>query len=232
MNMTFEHAINPEAKKKLEELLESDVYKDNLDFWERVWGPVKAAYEKLPDLDYLTRIPRELNAGRAKTVLDLGCGSGWLAVYLTRQGFAVTGVDCALPAIRLARNWAQKDELDIAFDVGDLAELPYPDGSFDAVVANSIIEHLPYDMAAVCIGRLKHILVPGGTFVGIFDIVGGGAGEYFELEDHTHVYTDKGRKGMMLRCYSDEELKTLFKGWKIAAMDTLESGSRFVVAHS
>jgi 2-polyprenyl-3-methyl-5-hydroxy-6-metoxy-1,4-benzoquinol methylase len=228
--MTFEHVINPETQKKLDELLDSEVYRDNLEFWERVWGPVKAAYEKLPDLDYLPRIPETLKSRSAKTVLDLGCGSGWLAVFLARQGFAVTGVDCALSAIRLAKNWAAKDDLEITFDVGDMADLPYPDGSFDAVVANSIFEHLPYDMTAVAIARIKHILVPGGTFIGCFDIVGGGAGEYYELPDQTHVYTDKGRKGMLLRCYSDEELKTIFKGWKIESMDTLESGSRFVVA--
>jgi SAM-dependent methyltransferase len=206
------------------------VYRDNLEFWERAWNQVKAAYTQLPDLPYLTTIPETLTKRSVRTVLDLGCGTGWLSVYLAKQGFQVTGLDISMHAVKLGREWAGKEDLDIHFDVGDIADMPYPDGAFDAVVANSIFEHFPFDVAEITMKRLKHILVPGGTFIGCFDKVGGGPGEYFELTDKTHVYTDKHRKGMMLRYYKDAELKQILSGWKIETMDELESGTRFVVA--
>jgi SAM-dependent methyltransferase len=228
--MSHEELISPAARERLEELLSSDVYRENLDFWERAWSQVKTAYTQLPDLAYLTSIPKTLEQRSVRTVLDLGCGTGWLSIYLAKQGFQVTGLDISMHAIKLAREWAAKEDLDIHFDVGDIADMPYPDSSFDAIVANSIFEHFPFDVADITMKRLKHILVPGGTFIGCFDKVGGGPGEYFELADKTHVYTDKHRKGMMLRYYKDAELRQMLNGWKLETLDELESGTRFTVA--
>jgi len=228
--MTYEDLLNPEAMERLEELLSSDVYRENLDFWERAWGPVKSAYTQLPKLPYLASIPETLSKRSVRNVLDLGCGTGWLSVYLTKQGFHVTGLDISVHAIKLAKEWAEKEDLDIHFDVGDIADMPYPDGSFDAVVANSIFEHFPYDVAEITLKKLKRILVPGGTFIGCFDKVGGGGGEFYELSDKTHVYTDTHRKGMLLRYYNDSELKQILNGYRIEAMEEFESGTRFVVA--
>lgn len=230
--MTFEDLINPDTRERLENLLSSEVYRDNLEFWERAWNMVKEPYTKLPDLEYLNTIPETLTNRSARSVLDLGCGTGWLAVFLAKQGFHVTGLDISLHAIKLARGWAQKEDLDIHFDVGDIAELPYPDASFDSVVGNSIFEHFPLEVAQVTMQKLKRILVPGGTFIGCFDKVGGGPGEYYELLDHTHVYTDKARKGMLLRNYQSDELRKILSGWKIETLKELETGTRFVVAIS
>jgi cyclopropane fatty-acyl-phospholipid synthase-like methyltransferase len=214
------------------ELLSSEVYQHNLKFWEKAWSGVKAPYKQLPDLPYLERIPNLLEKNGARHVLDLGCGSGWLAIFLARYGFEVTGIDISPHAIDLAKNWATEEGFKITFDAYDIADIPYPPNSFDGVVANSIFEHFTFDMAKITIDRLKKILLPGGTFIGCFDRVGTGPGEYYELSDGTHVYTDKGRQGMMLRYFEDKELKELFADWQIEVLDTLESGSRFVCAHS
>jgi len=224
--------LSPARMAELEAWLDSNVYRQNVEFWERAWNMVKSAYTQMPDLSYLPSLPAGLTRAGARTVLDLGCGSGWLSVFLARQRFAVTGVDISPHAIELGRQWAAQEGLDIHFEVGDIARLSYPDGVFDAVVANSIFEHLTHDLATMTLARLKHILVPGGAFVGCFDKVGGGPGEYYELADHTHVYTDKGRKGMMLRNFNDDELRELFASWTVDDFTTTESGTRIVWAHS
>lgn len=216
----------------LDALLRSDTYKQNVEFWERAWSMVKSAYTQLPDLPYIAAIPERLGKAGATRVLDLGCGSGWLSIYLARAGFLVAGIDIAPHAIELARAWAGAEGLAVQFDCGDIGDLPYPPGSFDAVVANSIFEHLTYDLAEATLARLKSMLVPGGAFFGCFDKVGGGPGEYYSLTDGTHVYTDKGRRGMMLRYFTDEELKALFAGWTITSMDTIDSGSRLIWART
>jgi SAM-dependent methyltransferase len=230
--MTDYAGLPKEALAQLETWLKSDVYQDNIAFWERAWGGVKAPYTQLPDLPYLSLIPEKLRNYGARRVLDLGCGSGWLSIYLARNGFDVTGIDVSGQALRLAKTWASQEDLDIHFDTGDMAALPYPPGSFDAVVANSIFEHLTFQLAEAAIAEMKSIIIPGGTFFGCFDKVGGGPGEYYKLDDGTHVYTDKGRRGMMLRYFSDDELLKLLSGWKIDSMETLESGSRVIWAHN
>ncbi len=230
--MTADKAIIEQAQEKANALRASAEYRENIDFWHQAWNMCTKPYTKMPDLEYLPWIPERLHAAAASRVLDLGCGSGWLSVYLSREGFKVTGIDVADHALELGRQWAAMEDLQIQFDAGDLGDLPYPDGSFDAVVANSIIEHLPLSLALIAMAKLKTVLAPGGTFVGCFDKVGTGPGEYYKLDDGTQVYTDKSRKGMMLRYFADDELKEIFNGWTIDELKTLDSGSRFVVAHT
>lgn len=217
---------------ELEAWLKSDIYRNNLEFWQRAWNMVKTAYTQMPDLSYLPTIPQGLTKQGAKRILDLGCGSGWLSIYLGRLGFFVTGVDISEHAIQLARQWAERETLNARFDVGDIADLPYPQGAFDAVVANSIFEHLTYDLARSALRQIKNTLVPGGSFVGCFDKVGSGPGDYFELSDKTHVYTDKGRQGMLLRNFSDQELKDLFSDWNLDSLETIKNGTRIIWAHN
>lgn len=209
---------------------EAKVYQENIDFWEKAWAMVKTPYKQLPSLSYVSRIPLELKSRNVKTVLDLGCGSGWLSVYLAREGFTVTGVDVSQQAINLGKMWSDEENLAIDFVVEDLAQLTFADKKFDAVVANSIFEHFPLDKALLIAQKVYAMLKPGGTFIGCFDNVGGGPGEYYTLSDGTHVYTDKGRKGMLLRKFSDDELQSLCAQFATVTSDEVDSGSKFLIA--
>ena len=213
--------------------MDPNIYRENVDFWDRAWKPVKTPYTQMPDLPYIQVVPERLKSAGAERVLDLGCGSGWLSIFLGREGFAVTGVDIADQAIALAKAWAEQESLDqVTFEVSDISTIGYPPESFDAVVANSIFEHLTPELAASTLKDLRGVLKPGGLFFGCFDKVGTGPGEYYKLDDGTQVYTDKGRKGMLLRYFSDDELRVLFEGWVIDSFDTIDSGSRIIWAHT
>jgi len=191
---------------------------------------VKTPYTQMPDLPYLARIPQKLKEQGAHRVLDLGCGSGWLSIFLARAGFEVTGVDISDHALELARTWAAQEELSIRFDQGDIADLNYSPASFEAIVANSIFEHLTFELAQSTLDTAYKLLGPDGCLIVCFDFVGTGPGDYFQLDDGTHIYTDKGRQGMMLRCFSDEEIGQLLANWKLERFETLENKSRFVIA--
>mgnify|MGYP000897697274 FL=1 len=224
----------PSAAKNIFEskraLMDEQVYQENIEFWEKAWGMVARPYKQLPQLSYVPRIPDELKQRRVGSVLDLGCGSGWLSIYLAQHGFQVTGVDVSAQAINLGKIWAEEDNIDVNFDVMDIANLDYGEGVFDGVVANSIFEHFPMDLAMPMAESVRSMLKPGGIFLGCFDNVGGGPGEYYTLADGTHVYTDKGRKGMLLRRYSNEELEQLFGGFSSLLVEEVDAGSRFVIA--
>lgn len=213
--------------------MDPKIYSDNIEFWDRAWKPLKTPYTQMPDLPYIQEVPGRLRDAGIKRVLDLGCGSGWLSIFLGREGFDVTGTDIADQAIVLARTWANDENLsNVRFDVSDISSMPYSTGSFDAVVANSIFEHLTPDLANSTLQALKQLLRPDGYFFGCFDKVGTGPGEFYKMDDGTQVYTDKGRRGMLLRYFTDDELKALLLDWKIESFATIDSGSRIIWARS
>lgn len=206
------------------------IYEENLKFWDAAWKRVSKPHKEIPKIPYIHELTRKLKKYQAKKVLDLACGSGWLTIFMSKYGFDVTGIDIAKPAIDLGKRWAEEDGIDVNFLVGDVFNLPFKEASFDAVVCNSSLEHFRLDQAEQIFQKINHVLVPGGFFFGCFDKVGSGKGEYFELGDATHVYTDKMREGMMLRNYTDEELKNMMKDFDLVSFDKNNYGSRLVWA--
>ncbi len=67
-------------------------------------------------------------------VLDVACGTGNLAIPAARTGAQVTGIDIAPNLIEQAQAWARTEELAVHFEEGNAEQMPYADGSFDAVV--------------------------------------------------------------------------------------------------
>ena len=206
------------------------IYEDNLRFWDTAWRRVSKPHKELPRLPYIHEITRKFKKYQVKKVLDLGCGSGWLTIFISKYGFDVTGIDIAKPAIELGKIWAKEDNASVNFLVGDILNLPFKDGTFDAIVCNSVLEHFRLDQAEVLLEKVHTILREGGFFFGCFDKVGHGKGEFFEIGDSTHVYTDDLRKGMMLRNFPDEELRNLFRNFDILSFDKNNVGSRLVWA--
>nr|MCS5534912.1 methyltransferase domain-containing protein [Candidatus Poseidoniales archaeon] len=51
----------------------------------------------------------------ARRVLDLGCGNGGQSIYLARMGYEVYGIDVSEEAIKLARDYASQEQLDVTF---------------------------------------------------------------------------------------------------------------------
>ncbi len=68
--------------------------------------------------------------------LDLGAGTGELAVRAAAAGAVVTAIDVAEPMVEKARATARLAGADIRIDVGDIEYLPYEDRCFDVLVSN------------------------------------------------------------------------------------------------
>jgi ubiquinone/menaquinone biosynthesis C-methylase UbiE len=100
-----------------------------------------------------------LKIGPADRVLDLATGTGEVAVRAARRGAKVTGLDIAEPMLAKARARARDEELEIAFDLGDVEYLPYEDSCFDVVVSNFGLVFAP-DHANVA-AELARIACPG-----------------------------------------------------------------------
>lgn len=101
----------------------------------------------------------------ANRVLDAGCGPGNLSAAAATRGASVVGTDLSEVMVALARS--RHPELE--FRQADAERLPFPDGTFDAVVANLLIPHLPRPEAAMA--ELSRVLKPGGRLaVSMWDV--------------------------------------------------------------
>ena len=95
-------------------------------------------------------------------VLDVGCGHGLYALDLARRGATLLGCDLQRPALADAQGTAAGLGLDgrTLFLAADGQTLPVPDGAFDLVVCNCVLEHIPDDHAALA--AMNRALRPGG----------------------------------------------------------------------
>jgi ubiquinone/menaquinone biosynthesis C-methylase UbiE len=100
-------------------------------------------------------------------VLDVGCGTGTLAVAAARTapGVTVTGLDADPSILAKARRRAADAALEIRFDEGRSTDLPYADASFDLVLSTLLFHHLPDDAKHQTVAELLRVLRPGGRLV-------------------------------------------------------------------
>ena len=98
-------------------------------------------------------------AAKDKRVLDLCCGQGALTAMLTQAGARAVGLDFSPEMLALAAVTAPAAEL----QQGDAAALPFDDGSFDVVLCNFGMMHLPDRPKAL--DEIRRVLRPDGAFL-------------------------------------------------------------------
>jgi ubiquinone/menaquinone biosynthesis C-methylase UbiE len=100
-------------------------------------------------------------------VLDVGCGTGTLAVAAARGAPTVnmTGLDADRSILTRARKRAAGAGLEIRFDEGMSTALPYEDGSFDVVLSTLLFHHLRDDAKRETAAEALRVLRPGGRLV-------------------------------------------------------------------
>lgn len=159
----------------------------------------------------LSLVSRHLKIGK---LLDFGCGTGVISALCSRLGFDVHGVEIPpeVPNISGASSqeeWEQRSKIGqkirgslearfgVNFELYDGKNLPYPENSFDGVLAYAVIEHIADELLQNAIREVSKVLKPNGFF---FILRTPRAKSYTERIFHSH------RKSM-----SERELILLLK---------------------
>ena len=101
---------------------------------------------------------------RGHAVLDVGCGTGTLAVLIKRlyPSVEVIGVDPDPRALQRARNKAERARVSVRFDQAYGDALGYPDHRFDRVFSSMMFHHLEADDQARMLTEIARTLKAGG----------------------------------------------------------------------
>ena len=128
------------------------------------WKIVQGEHEKYwlePDMvvDYLASRWRGTDK---KKILDLGCGLGRHTNFFAKRGFETFGFDLSQDAIEKAKKYAESENLDVNFKIGDMLKLPYKENSFDAILCMNVISHTDTDGMKKIIDELHRVLRKNG----------------------------------------------------------------------
>jgi len=102
-----------------------------------------------------------LSVAPGSQFLDVGCGSGQLALMAAKDGLQVTGVDIAGNLVERARARAQSEGLQARFEEADAETLPFEDATFDVVA--SLIGAMFAPRPELVAKELLRVCQPGGT---------------------------------------------------------------------
>ncbi|MFX0050402.1 MAG: class I SAM-dependent methyltransferase [Candidatus Hodarchaeota archaeon] len=136
-------------------------------FCERVFGKNLCQFNVL-DMEQLKSMMSALNLNSTDFVLDLGCGVGKIADYIsTKTGARILGIDFAEKVIHYAQTHLQSKNNNLDFQIGNMNELDFPPSSFSAIIAIDTLYSWNVENMEATITILKEILTPNGQ-MGIF----------------------------------------------------------------
>jgi len=151
--------------------------------------------------------------------LDLGCGLGRHSLLFANKGFQVNSFDLSSTAINELETHRNKLGLqNIVCSIGDMRQLPYPDTSFDCLLAYHVISHTNTQGIKTIINEIDRVLTSKGEFyltlcskkAWSFQEAG-----YPKHDDNTVIKIEDGPENGIPHFYSDEdtikELLTRFK---------------------
>lgn len=103
-------------------------------------------------------------------VLEYGCGTAGMSVYLANQGFQAVATDISMDALVLANmnfreNGCHNGKSNFFISAADVCRLPFQDDIFDISMSHGLLEHFRQDVLPLVLQEAVRILKPGGLFL-------------------------------------------------------------------
>jgi len=180
-------------------------------------GPSSQAYNRISHLPFFnierSLVMQELGKYRpAGTLLDIGCGPGYLAAEIVRRypGLKVTGLDISEDMLKLAAHNLPAGRVNLL--LGDAAALPLGDSSMDFIVSSASLHH--WEDAPAVFREIQRVLRPGGCFLIMDFRRDAPAAMYavariFNLFAPGELKRTRGALGSLYTAYTPEEMTAL-----------------------
>ena len=127
----------------------------------------------MADAEWMTRFSELLPTGGR--ILDVGCAAGRDSKWFVEHGFDVVGIDIAPKFLAMARERVTG----VDFQEMNVADLDFPDASFDGVWCSCVLIHLNKNDARVAVSEMLRVLKPDGI---LYLLVKAGETEGFEAD--------------------------------------------------
>lgn len=120
--------------------------------------------QRIWHLNKIFLVEEKLDISQNDRVLEIGCGSGNLALWMALKAKRVTGIDISKDSIEFAKK--QCEELENAdFKIASIEEMELTDDSCDIAVCEEVVEHLLNEEIDTLFSKTFNALRPGGRFL-------------------------------------------------------------------
>ena len=205
--------------------------KSKVDTWDAVTKE-RAEQKKTPQVE-VAELHDLFRNKEVKKILDLGCGSGRHLVYFAKQGYDVCGIDVSPEAIKLSRKWLANEGLTAELHCEDMQHLPWPDNYFDAVFTVQVIEHNRLEQIREIISEANRVIRDNGYFFAVVKKYpprkDWKKGKFARLDHHLYAPTEGTEKGMVHYFFAEDELKDIFFGFDIVAINEDKKGEHYCI---
>lgn len=198
------------GQEDLLEMLDS-LLREPTHFWDNFYSNRERGipfFKNKPDenlVDYFKN--KILTSGK---VLELGCGPGRNAIYLSNHGFDVDAVDLSELSIQWASERAKNRNLHVNFIQKNIFDFDIQEGVYDMVYDSGCFHHIAPHRRMNYLSLIDKALKPGGVF-GLTCFVEGGALGGSDISDW-EVYRVQSLNGGL--GFTDERLRTIFKDFE------------------
>lgn len=151
-------------------------------------------------------------------VLDLGCGTGRISMPIYHHGCKLSVMDNSEGMLEVFKEKNPKEARHIEFKIGDVCNIPWPDNTFDAITAITVVRHFPEYIDVI--KEMRRVVKPGGLI--IFEV---GSGECLRAGNEKEIYSD-AQKDPNNPCTYDTflcepEIRAVLGGLKFKIIDLL-----------
>lgn len=115
-------------------------------------------YYDTSDDKYIDKFLQKLNG---KRVLDVGCGLGEDCKRIEENGFDATGIDLSENMLKIEKNKYPNGK----FEIMDMTNITYPENSFDEIISNCSLIHIPTELLPQTLETFKRVLKPNGKLL-------------------------------------------------------------------
>lgn len=159
--------------------------------FDNTWEEIHKSQEwgKYPSEDIIRFVARNYYNKERKNIkiLDFGCGAGANTWYLAREGFDTYAFDGSVSAVKKAKSYLAKENLEAHFEVADALDISYENNFFDCIIDSAVVYANTIKNITDMYKKIYDLLVPAGKLfaTGLFTPNTAGYGTGILLEKNT-----------------------------------------------